>query len=354
MGDSAYAWVSDHECFGATVVEGMAADEAVAAMSAGTVLEVPTPWQDDRPDDQAVVGVLGLGHRLLLWEPYPWIGLDPQVPRLLSAGGRCVSLAYGMTQSMLTVAEGGVAVRAFDPVLRGPVDPADPWFDEDDDPEADRVGDPLPVEGEVDWTRERAASLRFVELVSGIAVPEGVWDDPRVRWFVYERLPYEDMPLPPLVAVLTAASPLERHARLRAGLVRAATILGLQDHPPFLRLLEDADAQRATVGTLRGAAPFHRAMERLQEWELPLGQRVEPILYPVPGETWPPPRRRERYHPTDEEKGELRLAMACSEFLASSGLDHHDGLAALPQLEQAVGDRFPEVEAAMLADPDGD
>lgn len=348
MDKQGYAWVHDLECFGATVVEGTDSDEALAALSGGTAVEVPTPWQGD---EAAVVGVLEVGGRLLLWEPYPWIGLDPQVPRLLSADGRCVSLAYGMTQSMLTISVGGVTVRAFDPVLRGPVDHDAPWYDEDDDPEADRVGDPLPVEVEVDWTQERAASLRFVELVSGVPVADGVWDDPRVRWYVYKPLPYEEMPVPLLVAVLSAATPQERHARLRAGLVCAATILGLEDHPPFVRLLEDADVQRATVGTLRGAAPFNRAVERLQQWEYPLGQRVEPLLYPVPGVNWPPPPRGERYRATDEEKAELRLAMACSEFLAGAGLDGFDGISALPQLEQAVGERFPEVEAAMLKEP---
>jgi hypothetical protein len=355
MGDSTYAWVSDHECFGATVVEGMAAEGALAALSAGTALEVPTPWQDDRPDDQPVVGVLDLDGRLLLWENYPWIGLDPRAPRRLSAGGRCVSVAYGMTQWMLTVAEGGTTVRAFDPLLRAPDDPDDPWFDEDDDPEAQRVGDPLPAESDVDWAADgRAACLRMVELLTGVRVSDGVWDDPGVRWFVYDEPEPEVVDLPPLLAVLTSASPLERHARLRAGLVRAAVILGLQDHPPFVRLLADADAQRRSVGTLRGAAPFNRAVERLHEWELPLGQRVEPILYPVPGVNWPPPPRGERYRPTDEEKAELRLAMACSDFLVSAGLDHRDGLEAVYQLEQAVGDRFPEVEAAMLADPAGE
>jgi transposase len=94
------------------------------------------------------------------------------------------------------------------------------------------------------------------------------------------------------------------------------------------------------------------ACKRLQtNWEFPLGQRVEPILYPGDG-PWPPPRSAPRYKATPAEKAELRLAMACSEFLDQAGLHDETGGGVGVQLGLAVGDRYGAVEAAMLAAPD--
>lgn len=358
MDDENYAWVQDFECFGATVVEGMTGDEAVRALTDGDV----TPLDDwrDADDLAPTVGVLDGDGSVLLWENYPWIGLDPRVPRRLSASGRCVSVAYGMTQTMLTVAETGRTVRAFEPLLRGPEDPDAPWYDEEYDPESDRVGDPLPPETEVDWSQGRSACLRFVELLTGVEVPDGLWDDiARVRWFTYDQLPPAEPVLTPLQAVLGAASPAERHARLRAGLIAAARILGLETHQPFMQALQDGDAVLAAAGSGPAWRPdpgrddeADRAVRRLHAWEFPLGQRVEPLLFPVPGENWP--LRKDRYRATDAEKAELRLAMACSSYLCQAGLsDDYSVGDTVVQLEQAVGDRFSEVEAAMLADPSG-
>jgi hypothetical protein len=369
MTEVPFDWVLDCETFGLAVVEGLTPEQAIDALSDGRAV----PLGDRGAWEGPSVGVRSVGDKVVLWDD-AYIGLDRQVPLRLSAAGRCVSVAFGMTRSWLTVAERGTTVRAFEPLGRGDIDEDDPWFDEEDDPEADRIGLPLDLEDLVAWNYDsKPASLHLVALLTGVEAESDPWDDPRVRWYGYPELPREPEPeLPPLLAALSAATPRQRHARLRAGLVTAARILGLDGHPSFLRVLVDGDELLELADPLGvqqpsgpdgellflpGDNPRRRvadlaACKRLQtDWEFPLRQRVEPILYPGDG-PWPPPRSAPRYKATPAEKAELRLAMACSEFLDQAGLHDDTGGGVGAQLELAVGDRYGAVEAAMLAAPD--
>ena len=56
-------------------------------------------------------------------------------------------------------------------MMRGPVEDDDVLYEDEADAEADRDGDPLEAEAEVDWAASTsAASLHLLELLTGVTV----------------------------------------------------------------------------------------------------------------------------------------------------------------------------------------
>jgi hypothetical protein len=371
MSRSRFGWIEEYETFGWLIVVGMSEAEVVARLGGGAAVELAAAdaWEWDGP----TFGVRSVDGRVLLWDDAD-LGLDARVPLWLSESGRCVAVAWGMNSSSLTVAEEGRLVRRFDPMLRGPVGDGEELYDDEADAEADRDGDPLAAEAEVDWAASTsAASLHLVELLTGVSVETDPWDDPRMRWFGVPVLPPEPAaPLPPLHAALQAAPPDRRDAALRAGLLMAADIAGLAGQPSFQRALDAAaevaaladppgtPSPRDDIGEIeafRGDNARRRdavraALDQLQlDWEFPLGQRIDPVLYPGDG-PWPPPKS-DRHVPTTEESAELALAQASSSFLVQSGLEAYDDHAVhqvLHGIRTAAGDRWTAVEPVMIGE----
>lgn len=370
MATTRFGWVEQYETFGWIVVEGMTEAEVVVRLGAGAAVELAAgdAWEWDGP----TFGVRVVGDRLLLWDAAD-LGLDARVPLWLSESGRCVAVAWGMNSSCLTVAEQGRLVRGFDPMMRGPVEDDDVLYEDEADAEADRDGDPLEAEAEVDWAASTsAASLHLLELLTGVTVEPDPWDDSRLRWYGVPDLPQEPpAPLPPLLATLLADSPSRRDARLRTGLTAAAESAGLGDHEFFRRALVDADDVRVLADppgapprrdehgdvvpylgdNPRRRAAAQAAVERLMlDWELPLGQRIDPDLYPGDG-PWPLPKRAPRPVSTEAERAELALARACKFYITLSGLqevDEHSVGQFVHGIRLASGDGWDAVEQAML------
>jgi hypothetical protein len=372
MTDASFGWIDDgYETFGWIVVEGMPEQRIVDTLGQGVAVETSA---DDAWESPAWFAIRMLDDtRALIWDDANF-SLDRRVPDWLSETGRCTAIGWGMTQSYLTISERGRITRIFDPMLRAPVDPDDEFYDEDEDPEYDREGDPLRVEDDVDWkaTGGAAGSLRLIQLLTGVTIDPDPMNDPRFTWYGCPELPVPaESDRPPLLALLHDAPRHERAARLRAGLITAARITGLDTHPPFQRALADAHEllrladppgtpmredehgtpMLYTAGDERWTALEKVASRRLKDdWEMPLGQRTSPDLYPTPGA----PRPAKRYKATPAEFAELGLARATAAYLLLSSLDHYDWFEddeIMPGLHNAAGERWPEVEAAILAQP---
>jgi hypothetical protein len=367
--DTAFGWIEDgYETFGWIVVEGMPEQRIIDILGQGAAVQTSS---DDAWDSPAWFAIRMLDDtRALIWDDAIY-GLDQRVPDWLSADGRCTAVGWGMTQSYLTVSELGSTTRRFDPMLRGPLEPDDEFYD-DVDPEDERQGAPLPVEEAIDWAASggAAGSLRMIELLTGVAIDPDPMNDPRFVWYACPELPApDDAERPPLLALLHGAPRDERAARLRAGLITAARITGLEAHPPFVRALADADELLRladppgtpmreneygdpllfTPGDERWTAFQDVASRRLKDdWEWPLGQRIEPVLYP----TEDGPGRRKRDKATPAESAELGLARATAAYLFVSSQQRYDWFEddmIMPGLQNAAGDRWADVESAILA-----
>jgi hypothetical protein len=374
MSENRFGWIEEYETFGWLVVEGMSEADVVARLGGGAAVALTreNAWEWDG----STFGVRAEGGRVLLWDDAD-LGLDARIPLWLSESGRCVAVAWGMNSCWFTLAEAGLLVRRFDPMMRGPVEDDDLLYADEAEAEADREGDPLPSEGHVEWAAgTRGASLHLLELLTGVTVAPEPWDDVGMRWFGIPDLPQEPPPpLPRLLGRLLGDPADVRDARLRTGLTLAAECAGLSDNTCFSRALADADAVRALADPpgvpsredevggfvlLAGDNPRRRERERaaiqrlMIDWELPLGQRIDPDLYPGDG-PWPLPKRAPRPASTAAERAELSLARACVFYLTLSGLhevDEHSVDQVVHRVRLASGDRWAEVELAML-DADG-